>query len=37
MSITDLAMLHDVELSQPRLVERIAGSEYDMVEPILLG
>jgi hypothetical protein len=32
-----LAMLHDVELPEPRLVERIAGGVYDVTESVLLG
>ena len=32
-----LAMLHDVELPEPRLVEWIAGGVYDMTKPVLLG
>lgn len=31
----DLAMLHDVELPQPGLIERIAGSVYNMAKSIL--
>ena len=32
---TDLAMLHDVKLSQPCLIERIAGGVYDMTKSVL--
>jgi hypothetical protein len=32
---TDLAMLHDVELSQPGLIERIAGGMYNMTKSVL--
>lgn len=32
---TDLAMLHDVELSQPGLIERIAGGVYNMTKSVL--
>ena len=30
-----LTMLHDVQLAQPRLVERIACRMYDMAQPVL--
>ena len=32
---TDLAMLHDVELSQPGLIERITGGVYNMTKSVL--
>jgi hypothetical protein len=32
-----LAMLHDIKLPKPRLVERIAGGMYDVTESVLLG
>ena len=32
---TYLAVLHDVELSQPRLIERIASGVYDMTQSVL--
>lgn len=33
---TNLAVLHDVELTQPCLIKRVAGSVDDMTQPILL-
>jgi hypothetical protein len=32
----NLAMLHDVELAQPCLIKRVAGSVDDVAQPILL-
>ena len=33
---TYLAVLHDVQLPEPRMVERVAGRVYNVTQPILL-
>jgi hypothetical protein len=35
LRIPHLAMLHDIELAQPRLIERIARRVYNMAQAVL--